>query len=62
MGKNSTTYTPFYPTALGTKHHDITLRQLPAYSMGAKPEIKTKFSNKLGVPIVQPKVQLFVQI
>lgn len=47
MGKKIGAYTPFYPTTVGTKSHDITLKQLPAYSMSNKPEITTKACNKL---------------
>ncbi|XP_037031496.1 uncharacterized protein LOC119071003 [Bradysia coprophila] len=42
MVKKAIDYSPFYPTTLGTKSHDVTLRQLPAYSIRPKPEIKDK--------------------
>lgn len=50
MGKKTESYIPFYPTTVGVKSHDITLQQLPAYSIRAKPELKTKCCNELIVP------------
>lgn len=46
QGKKSETYKPIYPTTVGAFSHDITFAKLPAYSMSAKPVIKTKFSNE----------------
>lgn len=47
MGRKMLDYTPFYPTTLGTKAHDMTLQKLPAYSIRSKPEIKEKCCKKV---------------
>lgn len=49
MVKKISAYSPFYPTTVGTISHDVTLQQLPAYSMRQKTELKTKCCKKLNV-------------
>lgn len=52
MSKKTVDYSPFYPTTLGIKSHDIRLRQLPAYSIRPKPEIKEKCCKKQRSPCI----------